>query len=158
MPRASFSHSVEITRPPAEVWATLQDAATWSGIGPVDDVWEPTHAADGTLESFQWSAHVGPTSYKGSAVVSVATAPRQMRLDLDSSELTGSLTADIEHKDSTRLAVTLEVASKGGMGALFFPLIAEVIGRGLPEQVEAFATSLNGDGESHTGQRQIDPI
>ena len=146
MPRASFSHSVELTRTPQEIWINLQDAATWSGIGPVDNVWEPTHSDDGTLEGFQWSAHVGPTSYKGSAVVAGATAPRHMKLDLDSSELKGSLIADIEDGDTTHLAVTLEVASKGTMGALFFPLISEAIGRGLPEQVEQFAASLNGDG------------
>ena len=137
MPRASFSHSVELTRPSDEVWLTLQDATTWSGIGPVDSVWEPVHADDGTLESFQWSAHVGPTSYKGSAVIAAAIAPTHMELSLDSSELKGSLIADIDDSEPTGLAVTLEVASKGTMGALFFPLIAEAIGRGLPEQVHA---------------------
>lgn len=125
----------------------LQDAATWSGIGPVDDVWDPTHADDGTLESFKWSAHVGPTRYKGSAVIATAIPLSHMKLNLDSSELKGSLIAEIGNDQSTRLAVTLEVASKGGMGALFFPLIAEAIGRGLPEQVEQFASALNGDSE-----------
>jgi hypothetical protein len=153
MPRASFSHSVELTRPPEEVWASLQDAQTWSGIGPVDHVWEPSHADDGTLESFQWSAHVGPSNYKGSAVIAAANAPTHMKLDLDSSELKGSLIADIDDKEETRLAVTLEVTSKGTMGALFFPLISEAIGRGLPAQVEEFAASLNGAGTSDEGQR-----
>lgn len=158
MPSASFSHSVDLTRSPAEVWVTLQDAGTWSGIGPVDDVWEPTHADDGTLESFQWSAHVGPTKYKGSAVIAATTAPSHMALKLDSSELKGSLTADIHDEESTRLAITLEVASKGAMGALFFPLIAEAIGRGLPEQVEEFAASLNGDAGSDGGPERLRPI
>lgn len=158
MPRASFSHSVELTRAPAEVWKTLQDAATWSGIGPVDNVWEPVHRYDGTLESFQWSAHVGPTSYKGSAVVAEATAPTRMKLDLDSGELNGSLITDIEHSDTTRLTVTLEVASKGTMGALFFPLISEAIGRGLPEQVEEFAAALNDDVTGDEARRRLRPL
>ena len=157
MPRASFSHSVELARAAAEVWTTLQDAATWSGIGPVDKVWEPTHTDDGTLESFQWSAHVGPTSYKGSAVIAASIAPRHMRLDLDSSELKGSLTADLDD-ETTQLTVTLEVASKGAMGSLFFPLIADAIGRGLPEQVEEFAASLNGDGSSSDSAHRLRPI
>lgn len=158
MPRASFSHSVELARPPEEVWTTLQDAATWSGIGPVDNVWEPIHGDDGTLASFRWSAHVGPTSYKGSAVVADATAPNHMKLDLDSSELKGSLIADIDDGDTTRLAVTLEVTSKGTMGALFFPLIAEAVGRGLPEQVEQFAASLDGNTTDDETGRRLRPL
>lgn len=143
MPSASFTHTVELTRPPDAVWTRLQDAATWSGIGPVDDVWEPTHADDGTLESFRWSAHVGPTKYKGTAVIAVADRPRHMKLNLDSSEVRGSLVADIEGDESPSLAVTLEVISKGAMASLFFPIIAEAIGRGLPEQVERFAELIN---------------
>ena len=121
----------------------LQEAATWSGIGPVDEVWEPIHAADGTLESFRWSANVGPTKYKGTAVVAAADGPRHMKLSLESSEVRGSLVADIEGDDSWSLEVTLEVISKGAMASLFFPIIAETIGRGLPEQVERFAKLIN---------------
>ncbi len=158
MPSASFSHSVELTRSPTDVWATLQDAATWSGIGPVDKVWEATHADDGTLEGFQWSAHVGPTNYKGSAVTAAATAPSHMTLKLDSGELKGSLTAEIHDDESSRLTVTLEVASKGAMGSLFFPLISEAIGRGLPEQVERFAASFNDDGSADETVRRLRPL
>ena len=128
MPSASFSHAVHLSRTASEVWARLQDATTWSQIGPVDSVWEQTHAADGTLESFRWSAHVGPTKYKGSAEVALAEAPHHMKLLLDSSELRGSLIADIDDGDPTRLAVRLEVESKGAIAAMFFPLIAETIG------------------------------
>jgi hypothetical protein len=143
MPSASFSHTVELTCPPDAIWMRLQDAATWSGIGPVDDVWEPIHTADGTLTSFRWSAHVGPTKYKGTAVVAAADGPRHMKLNLDSSEVRGSLTAHIDGDESPTLAVTLEVISKGAMASLFFPIIAETIGRGLPEQVERFAALIN---------------
>jgi len=158
MPRASFSHSVELTRPSSEVWVALQDAATWSGIGPVDDVWEPSHAADGTLESFQWSAHVGPTKYKGTAVVAVADGPRHMKLDLDSSEVKGSLVADIDGDSSPSLAVTLEVVSKGAMASLFFPIISEAIGRGLPEQVERFAELINRDVPPGADTPRLEPL
>lgn len=160
MPRASFSHNVELTRPVNDVWATLQDAATWSGIGPVDEVWDPVHDEDGALESFQWSAHVGPTKYKGSAVVAIADAPHHMKFNLDSSELTGSLIADLDGDKSPRMAVTLEVVSKGTMAALFFPLIAEAIGRGLPDQVERFAVTLNGvgDDDGDAKPRHLRPV
>lgn len=158
MPQASFTHSVELTRPPNEVWVALQDAATWSGIGPVDDVWDPSHAADGTLESFRWSAHVGPTKYKGTAVVAAADGPRHMKLNLDSSEVKGSLVADIDGDSSPSLAVTLEVVSKGAMASLFFPIIAEAIGRGLPEQVERFADLINKDVPPPPGPTRLKPL
>lgn len=127
------------------MWAALQDAATWSGIGPVDDVWDAAHDEDGLLASFSWSAHVGPTKYKGSAKVTVAAEPHHMKLHLDSSELTGALIADIDEDESATLMVTLEVASKGAIASMFFPIIAEAIGRGLPQQVEEFASTLNGE-------------
>lgn len=161
MPRASFSHNVELARSVQEVWETLQDAATWSGIGPVDDVWDPAHDDSDQLESFRWSAHVGPTKYKGSAVVAIADAPHHMKLNLDSSELTGSLIADLDDSDPPILVVTLEVVSKGTMAALFFPLIAEAIGRGLPDQVEAFAVTLNNGAGSDDGDappRRLRPV
>lgn len=148
VPKASFSHNVPLTKPPSEVWLALQDAATWSGIGPVDDVWDAAHDEAGGLESFQWSAHVGPTKYKGSADVAVAAEPHHMKLNLTSSELTGALIADIEAGDSPALIVTLEVASKGALASMFFPVIAEAIGRGLPRQVEEFAAGLNGEADA----------
>lgn len=134
------------------VWAALQDAATWSGIGPVDDVWDASHD-DGELRSFQWSAHVGPTKYKGSATVANAAEPHHMKLHLDSTELSGALIADIDGDDPATLAVTLEVTSKGTMAAMFFPIIAEAIGRGLPQQVEEFAAALGSGGD-----RDLRPI
>lgn len=147
MPRASFSHSVTVRRPVEAVWTALQAAATWSGIGPVDEVWDAAHTTDGALDSFQWSAHVGPTKYKGTAVVAIADPPHHMKLNLDSVELTGSLIADVEDGDEPQLTVTLEVVSKGAMASLFFPIIAEAVGRGLPAQVEQFAAVVDGDGD-----------
>ncbi len=148
MPRASFSHSVSLRRPIEAVWTALQSDATWAGIGPVDEVWGAAHTADGSLDSFQWSAHVGPTKYKGTAVVAIADPPHHMKLNLDSVEqLTGSLIADVENGDEPQLTVTLEVVSKGAMASLFFPIIAEAVGRGLPTQVEQFAAAVDGGEE-----------
>lgn len=154
MPRASFSHTVDLSIDAAAIWAALQDAATWSGIGPVDEVWDATHDDAGRLASFSWSAHVGPTKHTGTAKVSVATEPHHMRLQLDSSELSGALIADITEDEPT-LAVTLEVASKGAMASMFFPIIAEAIGRGLPAQVEEFAASIGAAGSDKRGPRAV---
>ena len=84
-----------------------------------------------------------------------------MKLNLNSSELTGSLIADLDDNDPPLLAVTLEVVSKGTMAALFFPLIAEAIGRGLPDQVEAFAVTLNNETSTDDGDvppRKLRPV
>ena len=153
MPKASFTHSAQLQTPAAAVWPKLHQAATWAGIGPVDEVWDAVHDDSGELESFQWSAHVGPTKYKGRAEVAVAEAPHHMKLLLSSSELTGSLIADMEGGDEPLLAVTLEVASKGTMASLFFPIISEAIGRGLPIQVDEFAASLNTPSDPDPGTR-----
>jgi len=150
MPRASFSHAVTVAQPVGAVWESLQDASTWSGIGPVDEVWEPRHDAAGNLEGFRWSARLGPTRYKGGATVSTAEPPHLMTLALDSSELAGSLTADLGGSAVTQLEVTLDIVAKGAMASLFFPVVAEAVARGLPEQVERFAASLAGDGGSPT--------
>ena len=104
MPRASFSHSVQLPEPAESVWDALQAAETWAGIGPVDEVWAAEHDEDGGLESFQWSAHVGPTKYKGAATVAIADAPHHMKLNLSSTELTGALITDIEEGDEVRVA------------------------------------------------------
>ena len=100
------------------MWHRLHQAETWAGIGPDDEVWDAVHDASGELESFQWSAHVGPTKYKGRAEVAVTEAPHHMKLLLSSTELTGSLIADMEGGDEPLLAVTLEVASQGNDGIL----------------------------------------
>lgn len=151
MPRASFTHNVPVSSPPEEIWQALQLAETWSGIGPVDDVWDAAHNDDGSLRGFQWSAHVGPTKYKGSANVAVAVHPHHMKLNIASSELTGALIADVEDGESQTLVVTLEVVSKGPLATMFFPIVAEAIGRGLPKQVEEFAAGIDGEATGANG-------
>ena len=146
---------MQLPNPAESVWDALQAAETWAGIGPVDKVWAAVHDDEGGLQRFEWSAHVGPTKYKGAATVAIAEAPHHMKLNLSSSELTGSLITDIEEGDNPVLAVTLEVVSKGTMASLFFPIIAEAIGRGLPQQVEAFAAGLSSDWDNPPQLRSV---
>ena len=40
------------------------------------------------------------------------------------------------------IEVTLKVISRGMLSTLFFPVISEAVGRGLPAQVERFAASF----------------
>jgi hypothetical protein len=70
-----------------------------------------------------------------------------MKLELDGGEVVGVLTTSLTPNaapDHTTVEVALEVSSRGTLSAMFFPLIADAIDRGLPGQVEAFATRLSG--------------
>jgi hypothetical protein len=143
MPTASFAHTARTTRTVDEVWAALQSEQTWSRIGPVEEVWDPV-VVDGALRSFSWRTTVGPTSYRGSAVVRDAS-PNRMHLDLDAGEIAGSLTADlaaVPGGDGTAVTVTLVVTSRGMLSTLFFPVVTEAVSSGLPRQVDEFAAAL----------------
>lgn len=144
MPRASFTHHVAIPRASDEIWGELQVAETWSNIGPVEEVWDEVHDDAGHLERYRWSTSVGPRTYRGKAIVAASVPGRLMRLDLDAGEVLGTLTTALsENGDgTTHLEVTLEVVSRGALSTMFFPVVADAVGRGLPTQVEQFAQRL----------------
>jgi carbon monoxide dehydrogenase subunit G len=145
MPTARFQHEAETDRTVEEVWLRLQDVETWANIGPVEEVWDPVHDEKGLLLGYHWSTSVGPTRYKGRADVVETREHSFMTLDLDGGEIAGVLTTRIEHNGGgARIVVDLRIASKGALSAMFFPLVAEVVGRGLPEQVDRFVAGLEG--------------
>ena len=150
MPSASSSHEVGVDRPAAELWEILQAADTWANIGPVERVWDPVHDEAGTLLSYRWSTTVAGRPYKGSATTVAADPPSTMQLELDGGEVAGVLTTRLSpnaEPGHTTVNVHLEVSSRGALSAMFFPLIADAINRGLPDQVEQFAARL-GEGDS----------
>jgi hypothetical protein len=144
MPRASFTHHVTVPRSADEIWEQLQVAETWSNIGPVEDVWDAEHAEDGQLQRYRWSTTVGPRSYRGRAKVVASEPAHLMRLDLDATEVVGTLTTRLSQNgtDATQLEVTLEIESRGTLSTLFFPVVSDAVGRGLPRQVEEFAAAF----------------
>ena len=146
MPSASFTHAADAAGTPEDVWDRLQRVDSWANIGPIDEVWDPTHDGD-SLQSYRWSATVGPTRYQGWAEVIESSRPHRMRLTLDAKEMVGELTTDISANGdgATRIIVTLAVESRGMLSTLFFPVVSEAVGNGLPKQVEAFADSLDED-------------
>ncbi|HEX9855245.1 MAG TPA: SRPBCC family protein [Acidimicrobiia bacterium] len=143
MPSASFSHAASVSASVEVVWATLQEAETWELIGPLQNVWDAEHDAHGRLLRYRWSAVVGPTTYRGTSVVTESQRPTVMALALDSSEVAGVLTTRLAMADrNTSLDVSLAITSKGPLASLFFPVVAAAIGNGLPQQVDAFAASF----------------
>lgn len=143
MPSATFTHTAHAPQGAADIWECLQAVDTWSNIGPIEKVWDPVHTDD-RLQAFRWQTTVGPTSYKGTARVIVANEPRTMQLELDAGEMAGTLTTDLhENGDgTTQVTVALKVVSRGMLSTLFFPVVSEAVGRGLPSQVEHFAASF----------------
>ena len=82
--------------------------------------------------------------YRGRADVIDAEPGRMMALDLDAVEVAGRLTTVLsENGDgTTHLEVTLFVQAKGMLSTMFFPVVSDAVGRGLPGQVDEFARSF----------------
>ena len=142
MPNAQFDHRVLIPVTPANVWAALQEARTWADLGPVDKVWDATHE-EGVLSSYRWSAQAGPRRVAGTARTRQAVKPHLMVMELDAGEFNGLLTTELEPEaGATALSVVLSMEANGFLSVMFFGVIKDTIGKGLPVQVEAFAEKL----------------
>jgi hypothetical protein len=137
----TFSHTVPVGAPAARVWEALQDAQTWSNIGPIDAVWDSEHTADGTLARYRWSANAAGRSWKGTATTAEAHPGVRMRLDLTSSEIVGAIAVEL-HQDF--ITVSMEASPRGFLATMFWGTVKAALESGLPEQVEAFARALDG--------------
>lgn len=143
MPSASYAHTVTTSRSAADVWKRLNDPDTWLAIGPVEGIDNAESSAEGHLEGFDWYTTIGPRKITGTARVTESTKNKSMTLSLDAGELVGDLSASLDKNGrGSDLTVSIDITSRGGMASLFFPVISEVLGRGLPEQVEEFAAGL----------------
>jgi len=142
MPSDTFSHTVKVGATPESVAAALQVAATWKGIGPIDDVWDATH--DGAdLTGFRWSARAAGKSWEGTATRSDDKKPGTMTLDLDSSEIEGALTVSYTPDNGgTALTVDLFARSKGVLAGMFWGVVADTLRSGLSTQIEAFGSQF----------------
>jgi carbon monoxide dehydrogenase subunit G len=66
-----------------------------------------------------------------------------MAWNIENSEITGVITVILsEDEPNTRITTTLTVESKGLLASMFFSVIADAIGSGLPRSVEEFAASF----------------
>jgi hypothetical protein len=68
-----------------------------------------------------------------------------MAWNVKSSEIRGVTEVDLERDgDITTVIVTLQVESAGFLSAMFFPVIANAIGKGLSKAVDEFVAGLAG--------------
>jgi len=143
MPSASFQHSLSVDATRDQVWKALMDPETWAHIGPVNKVWDPEFDGE-ILSGYQWSTEIGSRDFNGTANVIEHSAPDRYAIDLDAGEMAGTI--DITLSDgnpTTDLDVTLDFRTKGMLSAMFWPIIKDAIGKGLPGQMEDFATTLS---------------
>jgi hypothetical protein len=127
---------------PGAIWEALQQAQTWAGIGPIEEVWDAEHAADGSLSFYRWSADAAGRRWEGTATTTEAARPEYMTMALETAEMRGTITVGVEDEGPSAVTVTLEAATTGLMASLFWGVISGAIERGLPRQVESFATRL----------------
>lgn len=141
VPTASFTHQALLDAPVELVWERLQEAEAWAAIGPIERVWEAAHDQSGALQSFRWSTRAAGRSIDGVARVSAATVGRRMVVDLETSEIAGSLEVVIA---AAAIDVTLSLRAVGLLATMFFGIVAEAVGGGLEQHVEDFAAQFGG--------------
>lgn len=138
MPSDTFSHSTTVSAAPEAVHATLQNPTTWEGLGPIDEVWDAVHDGD-DLSSFRWRARAAGRTWEGTALRATSEAGHSMALDLDSPEVGGTITMELEASgEGSVLTVTLHARSKGLLAGMFWGVVSDAIGSGLPRQVQEF--------------------
>ena len=143
MPAATFSHSVTTSASVDQAWDALQDPDTWSNIGPVASVSDPTFVDDGTLVSFSWVANIGGKAYPGIAQTTAYAKPNRFELTMDTSEIAGDVTATLAPTDNG-CDVTVEITfrTKGMLSAMFFPAIKQALASGYPQQIEDLVAGI----------------
>jgi carbon monoxide dehydrogenase subunit G len=142
----TFSHSTALAVAPEVAWRALQDPHTWAAIAGVGDVRDTRYADDGTLAGYNFTVSAGIHTITGAATTVEVDPPALMRLDIHSAEMAGWVRAILSEGDATppELTVTLEMRPKGLLTTMFYPLIAQAVGREFPNQVQGFADRLNG--------------
>jgi carbon monoxide dehydrogenase subunit G len=148
MPSATFSESVAINVDPPEVWDQLQEPDVWASLGPVQKVWDPVFK-EGVLTGFTWSTDIGGKVYEGTGKVLDHRRPDRYQLVLDTSEMAGTITAELSpaNPGGTDAVVEIEIRSKGLLSSMFFPAIKNAIGSGFPEQVSDMGIRLSSTAE-----------
>ena len=143
----SFSHSVRVASSPAEAWPRLQRPETWAGVAGIQEVYDAAHDADGVLTGFSFTVVAAGTRIVGKAARTDYRQNELLVLSISSSELVGEITARLTANDAsgTKLRMVLEMRAKGFLAGMFYPLIAQTVGKSLPEQVETFGRRLEDD-------------
>jgi len=143
VPSAEFEHTVIAPTTCEVAWQQLQNSETWQGLAGVDEVFDTHHAPDGLLTAYRFRATAASQVYEGTATTVEAANPSKMVIDISTSEVTARITTNLaEVEEGVAVSVKVLVRSKGFLSTLFFPVISQSLGSGLPKQVDAFAARL----------------
>lgn len=137
-----IAHSTSIDAPVDTIWLALQDAATWEGIAGIHGVHDVRHDA-GLLEGFAFHIEVAGMRFDGLATVAKRRPPEAMTLALDSKDLGARLAVRLKPDGATAtLVVGAEIEPKSMLVRMASGAVESAVRRGLPREVEAFATRL----------------
>ena len=143
MPSAEFEHTAFAPVSVEKAWQQLQKPETWEGLAGVDEVFDVHHAPDGLLTAYRFRATAASQVYEGRATTVEGVTEQRMAIDIVTSEVTGTITTTLSEADEgVSVSVTVNLRSKGFMSTLFFPVISQALGSGLPKQVAAFVERL----------------
>lgn len=144
MPTQSFTHTSRAAAGVDAVWSRLNEAATWEGIGGVDRVYDPIVDDNGDLRGFSFESVAAGTVYAGTARPRRREERRLISWDIQNSEIRGVTEVELSPAGpSTDITVRLEIESVGMMAAMFFPVIAGVLGNGLSKAVDEFTSGMS---------------
>jgi hypothetical protein len=143
MPGRTFAHSATTPKDVGAVWAELDKPATWEGIPGVNRVVDPKVDAEGRLQGFVFETMIGGTAYRGTASPAGREEGRMMAWAIDSSEIEGTITVQLEpNGGGTKVGVDLRADGTGMLGSLLFPVISAAIGNGFAATVDNFVAEL----------------
>ena len=144
MPSEAFRATATTTSDPVTAWEAMQQPEVWEGIAGVEHVTDPEFHPDGSLARFRLAAIAAGKSYPGVAEVIESTPGRTMKLRLSTSELAATVALSLRASDQgTHLTIDVDMRTSTFMASLFFPVVAGVIGRGLPTAAEDFARRID---------------
>ena len=144
MPSEAFQATATTSADPASAWAGMQQPEVWEGIAGVERITDPEFHPDGALARFRFAATAAGRSYPGMAEVAESTPGQSMRLRLSTSELAATIALALQGEGTeTRLTIDVEIRSTTFMASLFFPVVADVLGRGLSAAAQDFARRLD---------------
>ena len=139
-----FTHTVHVAAPPERAWAVLQEPETWGGIAGVEKVFDASHSPDGTLRSYRFLAEAGPKPYEGSAQTVEADAPTLMVVTVDTAEIEGTITTELQPSNphGTDMTVSLKIRARGILSTMFLPIVSKAIGSGFSRQIDDIARRI----------------
>ena len=145
MPSEAFQATATTTSAPEISWTAMQQPDVWEGIAGVEKITDPEFHPDGSLARFRFGVTAAGKSYPGVAEVVESIPGDSMTLQLSTSELAATVALSLEGAaQGTHLRIHVNIRTTTFMAGLFFPVVADVMRRGLPTAAEDFARRIEG--------------